>query len=93
MSTEETQPQTIVNNYSLDLRGFINDAIQQEQTRITNMLIEAKVLRPAEDGNGLIAISYVNWENRDEEGHQPELSLITFGGQPGAEVANDSTDN
>jgi hypothetical protein len=93
MSTEETQPQTIVNNYSLDIRGFINDAIQQEQSRITDMLVQAKILRPTDDGTGLVGIVYANWESRNEEGHQPELSLVTLGGQPEPEVANDSTDN
>lgn len=90
--SENTQP-TVVNNYSLDIRGFINEMVQQEQTRITNLLLDAKILRPAEDGNGLVGVAYVNWEQRNEEGHQPELSLITLGGQPATESGdNDEQD-
>jgi hypothetical protein len=86
--SENTQPQ-VVNNYSLDIRGFINDVVQQEQARVTNLLLEAKILRPAEDGNGLVGVVYVNWEDRGNENHQPELNLLTLGAQPTEEPQNE----
>jgi hypothetical protein len=73
---------TIVNNYSVDLKQLMNEIALQEQNRILALLQEAKILRPSDDGNGLVGVVYVNWEDRNSENHNAELTLITIGAQP-----------
>lgn len=80
---------TVINNYSVDIRSIINDYILGERNAVLNSLLQAGILRNADDGNGLVGVVYVNYENRAEEGHEPQLSLITIGAQPAEEPLND----
>jgi hypothetical protein len=80
---------TVINNYSVDIRSIINDYILGERNAVLNSLLQAGILRNADDGNGLVGVVYVNYENRAEEGHEPQLSLITIGAQPVEEPSND----
>lgn len=80
---------TVINNYSVDIRSVINDYILGERNAVLNSLLQAGILRNADDGNGLVGVVYVNYENRAEEGHEPQLSLITIGAQPVEEPTND----
>jgi hypothetical protein len=80
---------TVINNYSVDIRSIINDYILGERNAVLNSLLQAGILRNADDGNGLVGVVYVNYENRAEEGHEPQLSLITIGAQPVEEPLND----
>ena len=79
---------TVINNYSVDIRSIINDYILGERNAVLNSLLQAGILRNADDGNGLVGVVYVNYENRAEEGHEPQLSLITIGAQPVEEPLN-----
>jgi hypothetical protein len=80
---------TVVNNYSVDIRSIINDYVLGERNAVLNSLLQAGILRNADDGNGFVGVVYVNYENRAEEGHEPQLSLITIGAQPVEELPND----
>jgi hypothetical protein len=80
---------TVINNYSVDIRSVINDYIIGERNAVLNSLLQAGILRNADDGNGLVGVVYVNYEDRAEEGHEPQLSLITIGAQPVEEPLND----
>jgi hypothetical protein len=80
---------TVINNYSVDIRSVINDYIIGERNAVLNSLLQAGILRNADDGNGLVGVVYVNYEDRAEEGHEPQLSLITIGAQPVEELPND----
>ena len=80
---------TVINNYSVDIRSVINDYIIGERNAVLNSLLQAGILRNADDGNGLVGVVYVNYEDRAEEGHEPQLSLITIGAQPAEEQSND----
>jgi hypothetical protein len=80
---------TVVNNYSVDIRSIINDFVIGERNAVLNSLLQAGILRNADDGNGFVGVVYVNYENRTEEGHEPQLSLITIGAQPVEEPTND----
>jgi hypothetical protein len=73
---------TVVNNYSVDIRSIINDYVLRERDAVIGSLVQAGILRNADDGNGFVGVVYVNWEERSEEGHEPQLSLITVGAQP-----------
>ena len=79
----------VINNYSVDIRSIINDYILGERNAVLNSLLQAGILRNADDGNGLVGVVYVNYENRAEERHEPQLSLITIGAQPVEEPLND----
>jgi hypothetical protein len=83
-----TEP-TVVNNYSVDIKSIINDYVQRERDAILNSLLQAGILRNAEDGNGFVGVVYANYENRNEEVHEPQLSLITIGAQPVKEPKNE----
>ena len=83
-----TEP-TVVNNYSVDIKSIINDYVQRERDAILGSLLQAGILRNAEDGNGFVGVVYANYENRNEEGHEPQLSLITIGAQPVEEPKNE----
>jgi hypothetical protein len=76
-----TEP-TVVNNYSVDIRSIINDYVIRERDAILSSLLQAGILRNAEDGNGFIGVVYANYENRNDEGHEPQLSLVNIGNQP-----------
>jgi hypothetical protein len=80
---------TVINNYSVDIRSVINDYIIGERNAVLNSLLQAGILRNADDGNGLVGVVYVNYEDRAKEGHEPQLSLITIGAQPVEEQSND----
>lgn len=80
---------TVVNNYSVDIRSIISDYVLRERNAVLGSLLQAGILRNAEDGNGFVGVVYVNYEDRAEEGHEPQLSLITIGAQPVEEPAND----
>ena len=80
---------TVINNYSVDIRSVINDYVIGERNAVLNSLLQAGILRNADDGNGLVGVVYVNYEDRAEEGHEPQLSLITIGAQPVEELPND----
>lgn len=80
---------TVVNNYSVDIRSIINDYVLRERNAVLGSLLQAGILRNADDGNGFVGVVYVNYEDRAEEGHEPQLSLITIGAQPTEEPAND----
>jgi hypothetical protein len=80
---------TVINNYSVDIRSVINDYIIGERNAVLNSLLQAGILRNADDGNGLVGVVYVNYEDRAEDGHEPQLSLITIGAQPAEEQSND----
>lgn len=80
---------TVVNNYSVDIRSIISDYVLRERNAVLNSLLQAGILRNADDGNGFVGVVYVNYDNRAEEGHEPQLSLITIGAQPVEEPAND----
>lgn len=80
---------TVVNNYSVDIRSIINDYVLRERNAVLGSLLQAGILRNADDGNGFVGVVYVNYEDRAEEGHEPQLSLITIGTQPVEEPAND----
>ncbi len=73
---------TVVNNYSVDIRSIINDYVLRERDAILGSLVQAGILRNADDGNGFIGVVYVNWEERGADGHEPQLSLLTVGAQP-----------
>ncbi len=73
---------TVVNNYSVDIRSIINDYVLRERDAVIGSLVQAGILRKADDNNGFVGVVYVNWEERGEDGHEPQLSLITVGGQP-----------
>ncbi len=73
---------TVVNNYSVDIRSIINDYVLRERDAVIGSLVQAGILRKADDNNGFVGVVYVNWEERSEEGHEPQLSLITVGAQP-----------
>ena len=73
---------TVVNNYSVDIRSIINDYVLRERDAVIGSLVQAGILRNADDGNGFVGVVYVNWEERGAEGHEPQLSLITVGAQP-----------
>jgi hypothetical protein len=73
---------TVVNNYSVDIRSIINDFVLRERDAVIGSLVQAGILRNADDGNGFVGVVYVNWEERGAEGHEPQLSLITVGAQP-----------
>jgi hypothetical protein len=73
---------TVVNNYSVDIRSIINDYVIRERDAVIGSLVQAGILRKADDNNGFVGVVYVNWEERSEEGHEPQLSLITVGAQP-----------
>lgn len=80
---------TVVNNYSVDIRSIINDYVLRERNAVLGSLLQAGILRNADDGNGFVGVVYVNYDNRAEEGHEPQLSLITIGAQPVEEPTND----
>ena len=82
---------TVVNNYSVDIRSIINDFVLRERDAVIGSLVQAGILRKADDGNGFVGVVYVNWEERGAEGHEPQLSLITVGAQP-AEEPQDEQD-
>ena len=82
---------TVVNNYSVDIRSIINDFVLRERDAVIGSLVQAGILRNADDGNGFVGVVYVNWEERGAEGHEPQLSLITVGAQP-AEEPQDEQD-
>ncbi len=73
---------TVVNNYSVDIRSIINDYVLRERDAVIGSLVQAGILRKADDNNGFVGVVYVNWEERGEDGHEPQLSLITVGAQP-----------
>jgi hypothetical protein len=73
---------TVVNNYSVDIRSIINDYVLRERDAVIGSLVQAGILRKADDNNGFVGVVYVNWEERSEDGHEPQLSLITVGAQP-----------
>ena len=73
---------TVVNNYSVDIRSIINDYVIRERDAVIGSLVQAGILRKADDNNGFVGVVYVNWEERGAEGHEPQLSLITVGAQP-----------
>lgn len=79
---------TVVNNYSVDIRSIINDYVLREREAILTSLLQAGILRNADDGNGFVGVVYVNYDNRSEEGHEPQLSLIAIGAQSVEEPAN-----
>jgi hypothetical protein len=72
----------VVNNYSVDIRSIINDYVLRERDAVIGSLVQAGILRNADDGNGFVGVVYVNWEERGAEEHEPQLSLITVGAQP-----------
>lgn len=80
---------TVVNNYSVDIRSIINDYVLRERNAVLGSLLQAGILRNADDENGFVGVVYVNYDNRAEEGHEPQLSLITIGAQPVEEPTND----
>jgi hypothetical protein len=73
-----TEP-TVVNNYSVDIRSIINDYVIRERDAILGSLLQAGILRNAEDGNGFVGVVYANYEDRNNEGHEPLLSLTIIG--------------
>jgi len=73
---------TVVNNYSVDIRSIINDYVLRERDAVIGSLVQAGILRNADDGNGFIGVVYVNWDERGADGHEPQLSLLTVGAQP-----------
>jgi hypothetical protein len=73
---------TVVNNYSVDIRSIINDYVLRERDAVIGSLVQAGILRKADDSNGFVGVVYVNWDERSEDGHEPQLSLITVGAQP-----------
>lgn len=80
---------TVVNNYSVDIRSIINEYVLGERNAVLNSLLQAGILRNADDGNGFVGVVYVNYDNRAEDGHEPQLSLITIGTKPVEEPTND----
>ena len=76
-----TEP-TVVNNYSVDIRSIINDYVIRERDAILSSFLQAGILRNADDGNGFFGVVYANYENRNDEGHEPQLSLIVIGKEP-----------
>jgi hypothetical protein len=76
-----TEP-TVVNNYSVDIRSIINDYVIRERDAILGSFLQAGILRNAEDGNGFVGVVYANYEDRNDEGHEPQLSLIVIGKEP-----------
>ena len=83
---------TVVNNYSVDIRSIINDYVLRERDAVIGSLVQAGILRKADDGNGFVGVVYVNWDERSEEGHEPQLSLITVGAQPVEEPQDEQED-
>jgi hypothetical protein len=83
---------TVVNNYSVDIRSIINDYVLRERDAVIGSLVQAGILRKADDNNGFVGVVYVNWEERGEDGHEPQLSLITVGAQPVEEPQNEQED-
>ena len=83
---------TVVNNYSVDIRSIINDYVLRERDAVIGSLVQAGILRKADDNNGFVGVVYVNWEERGEEGHEPQLSLITVGAQPAEEPQDEQED-
>ena len=80
---------TVVNNYAVDIRSIINDYVLAERNAVLTSLLQAGILRNADDGNGFVGVVYVNYEDRAEEGHEPQLSLISVGTKPVEEPAID----
>lgn len=80
---------TVVNNYSVDIRSIINDYVLRERNAVLGSLLQAGILRNADDGNGFVGVVYANYDSRTEEGHEPQLSLVTVGTQPVEEPVND----
>ena len=80
---------TVVNNYAVDIRSIINDYVLAERNAVLTSLLQAGILRNADDGNGFVGVVYVNYEDRAEEGHEPQLSLISVGTKPAEEPAID----
>jgi hypothetical protein len=76
---------TVVNNYSVDIRSIINDYVLRERDSIIKSLMNLGVLRASDDGTGLVGVVYINWDERSEEGHEPQLSLVTVGTQQAEE--------
>jgi hypothetical protein len=76
---------TVVNNYSVDIRSIINDYVLRERDSIIKSLMNLGVLRTSDDGTGLVGVVYINWDERSEEGHEPQLSLVTVGTQQAEE--------
>ena len=75
--------ETVINNYSIDIRSFMEEVASKEKAAVINTLIEAKAL--IRDGEKLHAVVYDNWDQREEEGHSPQFRIITFGNNENAE--------
>lgn len=71
--------ETVINNYSIDVRSLLEEVSSRERTNIIETLVEAKAL--IRDGESLHAVVYDNWSEREEEGHNPQFRIITFNGK------------
>jgi hypothetical protein len=58
---------TVVNNYSVDIRSIINDYVLRERDAVIGSLVQAGILRKADDNNGFVGVVYVNWEEPQDE--------------------------
>lgn len=76
--------ETVINNYSVDIRSLIEEVTSKERANVIDTLIESKAL--IRDGDKLHAVVYDNWHEREEEGHSPQFRIITFGGNTNTAV-------
>jgi hypothetical protein len=74
MNENSTQ---IINNYHIDAMSLVGTLAAQEQAKIIQALKAANVL--FEQDGELFAVSYENWESRNDEGHEPQVSLKRVG--------------
>jgi hypothetical protein len=63
----------IENHYHVTVDDFVANIVLQERTRLTDVLKENKII--VEIDGELFGVAYDNWDTREEEGHQPQISL------------------
>jgi len=74
MNENNTQ---VINNYHIDANSLLQTLVAQEQAKIINSLRAANVI--LEKDEQIFAVSYDNWAERDEDGHEPKISLKQVG--------------
>ena len=63
----------IENHYHINLEEFLSKVIAEEGTRLLTALKESNII--VEIDGELFGVAYENFAARDEEDHQPQISL------------------
>jgi len=63
----------IENHYHVSVDDFIAKIALEERTRLVDVLKENNII--VEVDGELFGVAYDNWDSREDEGHQPQISL------------------